>query len=176
MQQRHGFRQPLFIVPQPQPAAGFLFQSAADKGAEADARHLQRILEGQENTLFRPLVYGHGRNVLPLEENSAAGHGIGGVAGNGIAQGGFAGTVGTHEHVGLVPAQGQIDAVENFLLIHIDVKIFNLQQCIFFHWITLVSSVFSIPAENGPEMAVTFSADFIIVPPGVWCQYTNLQK
>ena len=57
---------------------------------------------------------------------------IGGVAGHGIAQRGLAGAVRPHQHMGFIFTNTQIHAVENFLLLHANVKIIDLQK-LFFH-------------------------------------------
>ena len=67
-------------------------------------------------------------DILAVENDFPFGDGIVGVAGDGIAQRGLAGAVGAHEHVGLVPAQRQIDAVQNFgFILGAHMQIFNFQ-------------------------------------------------
>ena len=132
VQQPHGFRQLLFEVPKAQAAAGFLLQCGADEGAQRHARHLQRVLKGEENPLPGALVDGQVRDVLAVEHDAALRHLIGGVAGHGIAQRRLAGAVRPHQHMGFIFTNTQIHAVENFLLLHANVKIIDLQK-LFFH-------------------------------------------
>ena len=110
-----------------------LLQSAADKSAERHTRHLQRVLERQENAFFCPFVDGQGGNVFPLKENLPRGNLIGGVASDGVAQGGFPGAVGAHEHMGFIRADLQIHSVKNFFFFHSHMQVFHFQQRVLFH-------------------------------------------
>lgn len=58
IQQGHGVLQLFLEVPQAQAVAGLLLERAADERAQRYAGDLQRVLEGQENALFRALVDG----------------------------------------------------------------------------------------------------------------------
>lgn len=60
----------LFLeVPQAQAVAGLLLERAADERAQRYAGDLQRVLEGQENALFRALVDGELRDVLAVKND-----------------------------------------------------------------------------------------------------------
>ena len=130
IQQGHGVLQLFLEVPQPQAAAGLLLQRRADKGAEGDAGHLQRVLERQEDAALGPLVDGQGGDVLAAEQDAPGGDGIGRAAGDGAAQRGLAGAVGAHEDVGLVAADGQLHTVEDLLALHPGVQVlYGKKRC-----------------------------------------------
>ena len=92
------------IVPDAQPdiwqvwdaSTCLLLQRTADKGTQGHAGHLQRVLEGKKNALFRPLVDRKVGDVLPLEKDLSRGDDIRRVSGDSIAESGFSGTVWAH--------------------------------------------------------------------------------
>ena len=107
-----------------------MLQRAADKGAEGHAGNLQRVLEGQEDALFRPLIHRKRCDILAVKQDGAGGDAVRRIAGDGIAQRGFAGAVGPHEHMGLVMPHGQVHAVKDFLFLHPDMQVLNFQKCL----------------------------------------------
>ena len=132
-QKRHRFLQLLLEVPQADAAAALLLQRRADKGAQRHARHFQRVLEGQENAFLRALIDGHRSNILAVKRDAPPRHLIGGVAGDGIAEGGFARAVRAKEDMGFIRADGKVDPVEDFLFAHLNVQVADGQQFSVFH-------------------------------------------
>ena len=126
VQKGHGLFEPFLEVPQAQAVAGLLLERAADERAQRYAGDLQRVLEGQENALFRALVDGELRDVLAVKNDRTAGYAVGRIAGDGIAQRRLAGAVGAHQHMGLILSYGQIHTVENFLFLDPHVQVLNL--------------------------------------------------
>ena len=130
MQKRHGLLELFLKVPQPQTVAGLLLERAADERAQRHARNLQRILEGEENAFFRPLVNGELRDVLAVKNDRTASYAVGRVAGDGVAERRLAGAVRSHENMGLVLTDGQIHAVQDLLFLDPHVQVTDLQKCL----------------------------------------------
>ena len=130
MQKRHGLLELFLKVPQPQTVAGLLLERAADERAQRYAGDLQRILEGEENAFFRPLVDGERGDILTVEQNRACGDAVGRIAGDGVAERRLAGAVRSHENMGLVLTDGQIHAVQDLLFLDPHVQVTDLQKCL----------------------------------------------
>ena len=125
-QQPHGLPQALFEVPKPQAVAGLLLQRAADEGAERHARHLQRVLEGEEDAAFSALIDRQGGDVLAVKYDAAARHGVDRIAGDGVAERGFSRAVRPHENVRLVAPDREVNAVKDLLFPRADVQAIDL--------------------------------------------------
>ena len=96
IQKLHRFIQLFLKIPQTEPLSCLLLQRTADKGTQGHAGHLQRVLEGKKNALFRPLVDRKVGDVLPLEKDLSRGDDIRRVSGDSVAESGFSGTVWAH--------------------------------------------------------------------------------
>ena len=80
------------------------------------------------------LVDRHIDDVFAVKHDFARGYGVGRVAGYRIAQRGFAGTVGAHEHVRLVAAYFKVYAVQYFNAVGAAyMKVFDFEQIAVFH-------------------------------------------
>ena len=110
-----------------------LLQRASYKGAERHARHLQRVLEGEEYAALGALVHGKRGYVRAVENDAAACDGIFGIARDGIAQRGLACAVRPHEHVRLIRAESKINAAQYLLFTGADVKVLYFKQFFLFH-------------------------------------------
>jgi hypothetical protein len=91
-----------------------------------DARHLDRILEGEKDALARPLVGLQLKQVAPLEDDFAARHLVGRMAGQNLRQRRLARSVRAHDGVDLALVDLQINAAEDFLSLHSRAQIANL--------------------------------------------------
>ena len=96
--------------------AGHSTGSRAQKALQRDAGDLLRRLEGQEHTRAGAHVGGLVGDVLPAEDDLTAGDGVAGIAHQGAHQGGLAGTVVTHQYVGLTGVHRQVQSVEKDLI------------------------------------------------------------
>ena len=126
MQKGHGLAQLLAEIPRLNAHAPLLLQSSFKEAAQANAGHLQGVLEGQEHACLRTLINRQFSNIFTVENNAATGDGVFGVAHQSIAQGGFTGAVGAHEHMGFAGFNIKIDAVQDLLVFHINLQIAHL--------------------------------------------------
>ena len=92
--------------------------NGAQEAADGHAGNLDRRLEAQEKARVRALVSGQVCDILAIERNFAAGYRIFRVAHDHVAKGGFAGAVRAHQHVGLTCAHGQVNVVQDDLLVN----------------------------------------------------------
>ena len=90
------------------------------------ARHLQRVLEGEEDAAFSALVDRQGGDVLAVKYDAAARHGVDRIAGDGVAERGFSRAVRPHENVRLVAPDREVNAVKDLLFPHADVQAIDL--------------------------------------------------
>ena len=157
MQKLHRLCKLLLKVPQSQALAGLLLKRAADKGAERHSRHFERVLERKEYALVRSHVYRQLGYILAVEYYFAGGHGVLGVAGNGIAQRGFARAVWPHEDVSLILADRQINAVEYLFVLNADVKVLYFKQIFLTH-------ICSTSFRPRPSHPLTASIDISLRP------------
>ena len=93
------------------------FSDGAEEIGVADARQLDRILEGEEQAGRRTLLWLHGQDVLAEEGDRAARDLIALTAGEHIGERRFARAVGTHDGMNLALGDREIDALEDFLII-----------------------------------------------------------
>ena len=102
-----------------------------DGGAhEVDVGHagyLDGVLEAQEEAFERALLGGEVQDVAAVECDFSGGDGVAVPAGQDCREGGFAGTVGAHDRVGLAFADCQVDAAEYFLVAHTGVQVFDFE-------------------------------------------------
>ena len=98
--------------------ADLLLQCAADKAFQRQAGNFQRLLERKEHASLGALIGGFMGDILALEQDLAAGHGIFGGTHQNIAQGGFACAVGAHQHMGFALVDGKIHAVQQLFVFH----------------------------------------------------------
>ena len=102
-----------------------------DGGAhEVDVGHagyLDGVLEAQEEAFERALLGGEVQDVAAVECDFSGGDGVTVPAGQDSREGGFAGTVGAHDRVGLAFADCQVDAAEYFLVAHTCVQVFDFE-------------------------------------------------
>ena len=80
-----------------------------------DAGDLDRVLHGEEQAGAGALVDGHLEDVLAVEEDLALGHRVLRVARDRVRQRRLAGTVRTHDRVGLVRVHGEVDTAQDLL-------------------------------------------------------------
>ena len=66
-------------------------------------------------------------DVAAVECDFSGGDGVAVPAGQDCREGGFAGTVGAHDRVGLAFADCQVDAAEYFLVAYISVQVFDFE-------------------------------------------------
>ena len=83
----------------------------------ADAGDLDRILEGQEDALARPLFGVHVEQVLALEEHLALGDLVSVAAGEHAGQRALAGAVRPHDGMDLAGVDLEVDAAQDFLVV-----------------------------------------------------------
>ena len=116
---------------------GFIDQIAERKNMKETLARLLKMhckndcaesLEGQENALFCALVDRQLRNVLAVKDDLAGRDRILRIAGDRIAERGFAGAVRPHEHVRLVFADGQIHTVQDLLVACAHVQATDFKQ------------------------------------------------
>ena len=101
-----------------------------DGGAhEVHHRHagdFHRRLEGQEQSLVRPVFGRKGQQVLAVEGDRAARHFVGGMAHQHIAQRALARAVLSHQGVYLAVADGEVDAPQYLFAIDAGMEVFDL--------------------------------------------------
>ncbi|MBG9885083.1 hypothetical protein ABE10_00475, partial [Bacillus toyonensis] len=85
----------------------------AQEVGDRHARDLHRVLHREEEPRTSTLVDAHGEDVLAIESDRAARHGVLGMTGDRVRQRRLSGAVGTHDRVGLAGAHRQGDAVED---------------------------------------------------------------
>ena len=106
----------LLEVPEADVLACSLLQSRADEVTEGDARHLERVLEGQEHTELCSLISRLRRDVLAVEQDLSADDLVLRVAHQCVSEGGLTGTVRSHQDMGLTGIYGKVQAVEKNLV------------------------------------------------------------
>ena len=94
----------------------------------ANARKLDRILEGQEHAGTGPLVGLHLQHRLAVHQDVAAGHLITVAACQHIGHGAFAGTVRPHDGMHLAGIDGQVDPLQDRRVADRGMKITNFKQ------------------------------------------------
>ena len=99
------------------------------------AWYLSWVLHRQEEAGASALVDGHLQQIFAVEKHLALGDLILWVAGDGVGQGGLAGTVRAHDGVDLAGVDGQVNALEDFLRLaaffrrqHLGVEVLNFQS------------------------------------------------
>lgn len=85
----------------------------------------------------RTLVGGELGDVLAVKDDAAVVDRVDGVAHDQVAEGGLAGAVGSHQHVGLAGGDVEVDVVEDGLLVHGGGKTFDGKQRICAHAVPL---------------------------------------
>ena len=124
-----------------------------ERGAQerhgGDARHFDRILERQEQALGGALVRRHAENALAVEQHVALGDFVVVLAGQHIGERRLARAVRPHDGRDLALLDGQRQAVEDFLVLDLDMQIFDFQQC---HVLVLTNlkRSFRFSARPGP--------------------------
>ena len=96
------------------------------KALQRHARHLQRVLEGEEDAAFSALIDRQGGDVLAVKYDAAARHGVDRIAGDGVAERGFSRAVRPHENVRLVAPDREVNAVKDLLFPRADVQAIDL--------------------------------------------------
>ena len=89
----------------------------AQEARQRNAGNFDGRLEAQEHACMAALVGRKRSNVLAVEHDGTSGHVVCGIAHYDMAKGGFAGAVGTHEHVGFALSDAQVDAVQDLLFV-----------------------------------------------------------
>src|SRR6476469_114305 len=110
-------------------------ERGAQEGHSGDAGYFDRVLERQEQALGGALVRRHRQNALAVEQHIALGDLVVVLAGQHIGKGRLAGTVRAHDGGNLALLDRQRQAVEDFLVLDLDMQIFDLKQ----HWLTHAS-------------------------------------
>jgi len=82
------------------------------KALQRDAGDLLGRLEGQEHPGAGTHIGSLVGDILPAEEDLAAGDGVARVAHQGAHQGGLAGAVVAHQNMGLAGVHGKVQAIE----------------------------------------------------------------
>ena len=95
--------------------AVYLGFGGAQEIGHRHARHLHRVLHGQEQAGLGALVRRHRQQVLAVQQHLAGFHLVLGVAGQRVGQRGLAGAVRAHDGVGLPRVDGQVHAFEDLL-------------------------------------------------------------
>ena len=103
-------------------------QRGAQESHGGDARHFDRILEGEENALGGALVRRQLKDALAVEQDVTLGDVVGILAGQHIGQSRLARTVRAHNGGDLTLLDGQIEAVEDFLVLDLDMQILDFKQ------------------------------------------------
>ena len=75
-------------------------------------------LEGHEDPCLGSFIHRFVGDFLAFEINVAFGHNVFGVAHDGVEQGGFAGTIGAHDYMGLAFVDDQIQSLQDFLTLY----------------------------------------------------------
>jgi len=87
----------------------------ADEVFHSDSLDGNGSLEGHEDPGLGSFIHRFVGDFLAFKINVAFGHNVFGVAHNGVEQGGFAGTVGAHDHMSFAFVDDQIQAFQDFL-------------------------------------------------------------
>ena len=90
--------------------------------------NLDRILEGEKDSGLGPLLRLHVEEILALVEHRAVRHRVGRVAGEHLCQRALAGAVWTHDGMNLTGVDGEIDALEDFLVSGAGPEAFDFQH------------------------------------------------
>ena len=93
------------------------------KIGHGDPRNLYGILEGEKNPFPGALFGRHGEQILAFKEYLSACNCIGRIAGKNTGEGGFAGTVRSHNSVHLTLIDEQVDAFQNLFIAYRGVEI-----------------------------------------------------
>ena len=92
-------------------------EGGAQKARQRHAGDLDGRLEREEEPGARALVGRKVGYVLAVEHDGARRLRVDGVAHDDVAEGGLAGAVGAHENMGLAGGDGEVDVVEDLLLV-----------------------------------------------------------
>ena len=95
--------------------------------------NFQRILEGEEQARSGALVRPHLENVLAVEQDLAVEHFVIGLAGDHVGQRRFAGPVGPHDGRHLALVHGEVEAVEDALVLDLHDEVLDLEHVDFLH-------------------------------------------
>ena len=93
-----------------------------------DARDLDWILEGQEHALARPLLRRHRGQIAPPIEDASARDRVAVAACQRIGKRALAGAVRAHHGMHLAFRDLKVEPVQNFLVIDLDVQVFDFQH------------------------------------------------
>src|SRR5699024_6969789 len=88
---------------------------AAQEVRHGHARHLDRVLHGEEQSRTSTLVHTHLEDVLTVEQNLPRGHRVIGVSRDGVRQRRFPGAVRPHDRVHLTTTNREVHALEDLL-------------------------------------------------------------
>jgi hypothetical protein len=129
LEQVHFFVEPLVIGGGVQLLA--LAEASLQRGAEeigdAHAGDFARVLEREEKAGAGALVGLQFEDRTAVEEHFAAGDRVIRVAGDGLGQRGFAGAVGAHDGMNLTLADGEREALDDFLFADGDMEVFDFE-------------------------------------------------
>src|SRR5918993_4484281 len=114
-------------------AAGFALgvERSFEEGHRGDAGDLQRILERQEHARRRALIRLHLQQVLAVEQDLAVEDLVVLLAGDHIGQGRLARPVRPHDGRHLAVVHGEVETVENALVLDLDNEVIDFEHCSF---------------------------------------------
>ena len=100
-----------------------------EEGHGADARDFQRVLEGQEHTGGGALVGAHLEDVHAVEQDLAVEDLIILLAGDDVGQRRLAGAVGAHDGGDFAVLNGEVETVEDLLVLDGDGQVLDFDHC-----------------------------------------------